>query len=263
MDQYGAEKDRASWALHFAMVKADIVQPKRTHKVDVKGTTKSGKSYTYTYKYADLADVDKAVMDAVLKTAQDEKPLLSYYFDIDNGEQGVSVQTVVVDAKTGFMMKMNRVWFKNFNVGDAQKTASLISYAKRYSLSATFGIASEDDDDANNVDETPKRDVNDAGLKVIWNSYINDHSEKAKKWIVGPHDPVTAHAINKLLVEYKSKQGQKDIKKTKAKNEKSEDETIKEIVDGKPKKEDPFKDEKKDAEPTDQQQDLFNDILGG
>lgn len=262
MDQYGEEKARASWAMHFAIVKAAIVQPQRKHEVTVKGNTKNGKPYTYTYKYADLADVDKASMQAIKDTKEDGKPLLSYFFDIDNGDQGVSVQTVIVDAETGFMMKLNRVWFKNFNVGDAQKTASLISYAKRYSLSASFGIASEDDDDAKSVDETPKRDVNDTGLKVIWNSYINDHSKQAKKWIVGPHDPTTAHAINKLLVEYKSQQGQKDIKKTKAKSQKSEDETIKEIVDGKPKKEDPFKDEKKDAEPTGQQQDLFNDILG-
>lgn len=111
--------------------------------------------------------------------------------------------------------------------------------------------------------KTPKRDVNEAGLKVIWNAYIQDHSEKAKKWITGPHDPATAKEINKLFIEYKREQGKKDLKEDKTKQQ-TDDETIKELVDGKPKsKEDPFKDQKEDTQETSQQQDLFNDIVGG
>ena len=47
------QKDKASWAMHLAIVKTSIKQPKRTHKVEVRGTTDRGKPYSYTYKYAD------------------------------------------------------------------------------------------------------------------------------------------------------------------------------------------------------------------
>ena len=100
-------KDKASWAMHLAMVKMAIVQPKKTHKVEVRGATQNGKPYHYTYKYADLADVDKAIMDAIKKTAEDGKPIFTYYFDIDNGAEGVTVETVIVDAATGFSVRTN------------------------------------------------------------------------------------------------------------------------------------------------------------
>lgn len=60
MEFIGDEKNRAIWNQHFIQVKSKIKQPKRTHVVDT--VTKRGKRYGY--KYADLADVDKAVMDA-------------------------------------------------------------------------------------------------------------------------------------------------------------------------------------------------------
>lgn len=254
MEQYGEEKNRASWAMSLAIVKMHIKQPKRTHEVQVNGTTKSGKPFSYTYKYADLADVDKAIIDAVRATTQDDKPLLTYYFDIDNGAEGVSAETIIIDAKTGFQIRMGRVWFKNYNVGDAQKTASLISYAKRYSLSAAFGIASEDDDDAHNFTPAAKPcDVNDVGLQAIWDAYINDHNSKAKQWISGKHDPETARKIHQLLGEYKEQQ-----------EEKKKDEEVKNLVDGKQDKQkpDPYADKQENQSMTDEQQDLFNDILG-
>ena len=42
MEIYGEEKDRASWAMHYAQVKANITQPQRTHKVDISGKSKVG-----------------------------------------------------------------------------------------------------------------------------------------------------------------------------------------------------------------------------
>ena len=67
MEIYGREEDRAKWAMHYAQVKANISQPKRTHNVTVSGKNKQGKPYSYDYKYADLADIDKAVMDGIKK----------------------------------------------------------------------------------------------------------------------------------------------------------------------------------------------------
>lgn len=266
-------KDKASFAMHLAMVKMKIEQPKKSHKVTV--SLKSGGSYTYSY--ADLADVDKAIMKAIEKTAVDGKPLLTYRFEIDNGAEGVSAETVIIDAATGYEERTNRVWFKNVNVGKAQDSASLISYAKRYSLSAAFGIASEDDDDAQAQIRNQEQAIDKAGIEIIVNEYLKDKTEKSKRWIKGKHDKATAEYIMQLIGKYKLDQHlesnkNKQIEKRKERHEKriakepkkvaakSEDEIIKDIVD-KPKA-DPFENEKDDSQVTAGQQDLFNSVLG-
>lgn len=266
-------KDKASFAMHLAMVKMKIEQPKKSHNVTV--SLKSGGSYTYSY--ADLADVDKAIMKAIEKTAVDDKPLLTYRFEIDNGAEGVSAETVIIDAATGYEERTNRVWFKNVNVGKAQDSASLISYAKRYSLSAAFGIASEDDDDAQAQIRNQEQAIDKAGIEIIVNEYLKDKTDKSKKWIKGKHDKATAEYIMQLIGKYKLDQHlennkNKQIEKRKEKHEKqiskksrkvaakSEDEIIKDIVD-KPKA-DPFENEKNDSQVTAGQQDLFNSVLG-
>ncbi|TDN01186.1 ERF family protein [Lactobacillus crispatus] len=263
--------------MHLAMVKMAIVQPRKTHEVEVRGTTQNGKPYHYTYKYADLADVDKSIMNAIKATKQDDKPLLTYYFDIDNGAEGVTIETVIVDATTGYSVRTNKVWFKNVNVGNAQATASLISYGKRYSLSAAFGIASEDDDDAQAQKMNQSQVVDENAIKIIFEDYVNNHSIKAKNWIKGKHDKATGDYIRQLLGDYelnhhldKAKQKAVDCRKErdqqvketvkKIKKPKSEDEVIKDIVD-KPKT-DPFPDKKEDAPMSEEQQSLFDDILG-
>ena len=148
MEIYGKEEDRAKWAMHYAQVKANIEQPQRSHTVTVSGTTKQGKPYNYEYSYADLADVDKAVMAGIKKaTDKDGNVVFSYFFDISTGNTSVTVQTILVDS-SGFTVKTNKITFQNSRPQDAQATASLISYAKRYSLSGAFGIAADDDDDA-------------------------------------------------------------------------------------------------------------------
>ena len=255
------------------MVKMKIEQPKKSHKVTV--SLKSGGSYTYSY--ADLADVDKAIMKAIEKTAVDGKPLLTYRFEIDNGAEGVSAETVIIDAATGYEERTNRVWFKNENVGKAQDSASLISYAKRYSLSAAFGIASEDDDDAQAQIRNQEQAIDKAGIEIIVNEYLKDKTDKSKRWIKGKHDKATAEYIMQLIGKYKLDQHlesnkNKQIKKRKERHEKriakepkkvaakSEDEIIKDIVD-KPKA-DPFENEKNDSQVTAGQQDLFNSVLG-
>ena len=275
-DKQQERKDKASWAMHLAMVKMAIVQPKKTHEAEVSGLNKYKKPYHYTYKYADLADVDNAVVNAIKKTAKenDDKPLLTYYFDIDNGAEGVTVETIIVDATTGYSERTNKVWFKNLDTGDAQATASLISYGKRYSLSAAFGIASEDDDDAQAQKMNQSQTVDTDAIKIIFDDYVNNHSIKAKNWIKGEHDQATGSYIKQLLGDYELKnhldkaknkaisrrkeQVQEAVKKIKPK---PEDDVIKNITD-KPKA-DPFADKKENSKLTEEQQNLFDDDLGG
>ncbi|MCT6889564.1 MAG: ERF family protein [Lactobacillus sp.] len=231
MEFIGDEKNRAIWNQHFIQVKSKIKQPKRTHVVDT--VTKRGKRYGY--KYADLADVDKAVMDACRAVKdKDGNAVFAYYFDIDNSNDGVCVQTVMVDT-SGAQMITDKVWFKNNNSGDAQQTAGLISYAKRYSLSAAFGIASEEDDDAQNlkpqdnrrrvmvldVDELNSFKVNVMGksylLKDIWNDYLEYKDPETLHWLMDQKDPQTLQAIKQFNDQYKMKKILDQAKEKKAK----------------------------------------------
>lgn len=226
MEFIGDEQSRATWNKHFIQVKSQIKQPKRTHTVKV--VTQKGRNYSY--KYADLADVDKAVMDACrLVKDKDGNTAFAYYFDIDNSSQGVCVQTVMVDT-SGAQMITDKVWFSNSKSEDAQKTASLISYAKRYSLSAAFGIASEDDDDAQSIkpqdtrkrvltldkDELDKFKVDVYGkklyLKDIWQDYIEGEDPETMHWLMAQKDPQTLQAIKQLLDQYNLKKQIKEAK---------------------------------------------------
>lgn len=261
MEFIGTDECRAIWNQHFIQVKSKIKQPKRTKTVKV--ATKNGG--TYSYSYADLADVDKSVMDACRSvTDKDGNVVFGYYFDIDNSQEGVTVQTVMVDSAGGSMIS-DKIWFQNSYAGDAQRTASLISYAKRYSLSAAFGIASEDDNDAQNLKpEKPTVRILDQKeldsyevvvyghshlLKDVWNDYIENHDQETKHWLTTQRDPQTKQAIKQLLDNYNINQKINDImvEKDKAKpkptvketpklenkhNDSTNENEIKQLVDG-------------------------------
>lgn len=259
MEFIGTDECRAIWNQHFIQVKSKIKQPKRTKTVKV--ATKSGG--TYSYSYADLADVDKSVVDACRSvTDKDGNVVFGYYFDIDNSQEGVTVQTVMVDSAGGSMIS-DRIWFQNSYAGDAQRTASLISYAKRYSLSAAFGIASEDDNDAQNLkpDKPTVRILDQKELdsyevvvyghrhllKDVWQDYIENHDQETKHWLTTQKDPQTKQAIKQLLDNYNINQKINDImvEKDKAQPEPTIKETpkpeskhndsaneIKQLVDG-------------------------------
>lgn len=233
MDFIGTDECRAIWNQHFIQVKGNIKQPKRTKKVKI-ATSKGG---TYSYSYADLADVDKAVMDACRSVKdKDGNVVFGYFFDIGNSQESVTVQTVMVDSAGGSMIS-DRIWFKNSYAGDAQRTASLISYAKRYSLSGAFGIASEDDDDAQNLKpDKPSVRILDQKeldsyevvvyghrhlLKDLWQDYIENHDQETKHWLTTQRDPQTKQAIKQLLDNYNINQKINDImvEKDKAKPE--------------------------------------------
>lgn len=204
-----------SWAKHYIAVKCKIKQPEKNGKVTVK-TKRSG---NYSYKYATLANIDAAIVEACNQVKdKDGNPLFSYLTDAVVDEDGVMAKTILIDS-SGYIAETSPVWFKNFNAGDAQKTASLITYAKRYSLSAAFGIASDDDDDAHSLGRPEPQqikrlnstelnnyevDYNGAPTKLvdIWN-LATDNDIEAQNWIKGRHDAQTASAINQLISKEK------------------------------------------------------------
>lgn len=254
MEIYGKEENRASWAMHYAQVKANIKQPKRTHTVVVSGKTKYGKPYEYEYKYADLADVDEAVMNAIKKVKdKDDNIVFSYFFDIDTTERLVSVQTVLIDC-TGFTIKTNKVVFQNDKASDAQATAGLLTYAKRYSLSGAFGIAADDDDDAKNYKKISepkvltKQELQE--YKVYYNGIqanlidlyqeASEGIQDARDWLKESHIAQDAQAIHQVAEMFKKK---KALTKQDKKSDELQKATekVKAVAKEEPKK-DPFAD---------------------
>ena len=99
----------------------------------VKGESKSGKAYEYSYKYTDLATIIKCTRPALTKHGLSLIQVLTTD----------SLFTRLVHSSGQFIegvvpIRMNQ---------KMQDVGSDITYLKRYSLSAMIGVSSEDDDD--------------------------------------------------------------------------------------------------------------------
>jgi hypothetical protein len=107
-------------------------------------------------KYADLAACLEAVNDALLNNG------IAVYQETSMCESGVIVETVFLhESGESFKGGMLHV---PASKQDPQGYGSALSYARRYSIMAACGIASEDDD--GNAASRPKQDV-EVALKAI------------------------------------------------------------------------------------------------
>lgn len=147
--------------LFAALAKAQGEMPTiaKTKQAKVKGQSKEGRSFEYSYAYADIADVLEAVL-----------PVLSRH--------GLSVtQPTVVDGPA--LMIATRLghssgqWIESLYPvcsinGDHQKMGGAMTYARRYALCSLLGIAADEDTDGEGVEhpvapekrkETPPQQV--------------------------------------------------------------------------------------------------------
>lgn len=114
----------------FIKVKANLKQPKK----DRQG---------YGYKYADLNGVQAAIDSAIAQSGAS----LNYTQDEGTDDQGMPVVTTRVFDDSGQYIESSPLVMPVAK-HDAQGMGSAYTYGRRYQLSAMFGIASEDDDDA-------------------------------------------------------------------------------------------------------------------
>ena len=104
----------------------------------MKGALKDSANPFFKSKYADLASVVEAVREALGANG------LSYVQIAHDAEHAAKIETVI--------MHSSGEWLSCGSVGvpvskdDAQGFGSAMTYARRYSLSAAFGVAPEDDD---------------------------------------------------------------------------------------------------------------------
>ena len=110
-------------------------------RAQVKQPAKTAKNPYFNAKYVTLEGVMQAVDAALPGTG------LSYSQLAENGDNGVSVSTLITHS-SGEWIIVGPLTL-NPTKHDPQGQGSAITYAKRYQLSAAFGISSDVDDDGN------------------------------------------------------------------------------------------------------------------
>lgn len=104
----------------------------------IKGALKDVTNPFYKSKYADLASVVEAIRAPLTDNG------LSYVQIARDMEQCASIETVILHS-SGEWLSCGAVSVP-VSKADAQGFGSALTYARRYSLSAAFGVAPEDDD---------------------------------------------------------------------------------------------------------------------
>lgn len=105
-------------------------------------------------KFASLSECLRVVNDACNPEG------LSIYHDIQETEHGYMVSTVITDGKE----TVNRSPFPANFGSKPQTNGSELTYAKRYSLCAAFGIVGEDDDDGQAAQDAPNKQQSNNAL---------------------------------------------------------------------------------------------------
>lgn len=105
---------------------------------EIKGALKDSANPFFKSKYADLSSVVEAIRDPLAANG------LSYVQIAHDAENSAKIETVILHS--------SGEWFScgwvsvPVSKADAQGFGSAMTYARRYSLSAAFGVAPEDDD---------------------------------------------------------------------------------------------------------------------
>jgi hypothetical protein len=108
---------------------------------ELKQPKKDKENPFFKSSYVDLAGVVEAIKPIC------EKHGLAYTQSIVSSEKGVGVQTMIIHKSGEYIL--HEPFYFPLQQQSPQGGASASTYARRYSLSAAFGIVPEDDDDGN------------------------------------------------------------------------------------------------------------------
>jgi hypothetical protein len=104
----------------------------------IEGAAKDKTNPHFRSKYADLA----SVVDAIKQPLADHG--LAYTQVLHDAECAAKVETIIMHSSGEWLS--NGVFSVPVDKNNAQGYGSALTYARRYSLSAAFGVAPEDDD---------------------------------------------------------------------------------------------------------------------
>ncbi|MBD7984442.1 ERF family protein [Sporosarcina sp. Sa2YVA2] len=122
---------------------------------EVKQPMKDKDNPFFKSKYVPLENVVEAITETAPKHG------LSFLQYPVNQDERVGIVTLLMHS-SGEWIETEPIFAKP-GKNDAQATGSVVTYLKRYSLSAVFGITSDEDDDGNNASQPtakPKADNN-------------------------------------------------------------------------------------------------------
>lgn len=118
---------------------------------EVKQPTKDKSNPFFKSKYVPLENVVESI------TSIANKHGLSFIQYPMNQDNKVGVVTIILHS-SGEYIESEPI-FATPVKQDAQATGSVITYLKRYSLSAVFGITSDEDDDGNLASQKPNQNI--------------------------------------------------------------------------------------------------------
>lgn len=134
---------------------------------EIEGATKDSNNPHFKTKYADLSNVVEAIKPALTKHG------LFFAQRTKEMSGGVCVETVVYHS-SGESLSFGEL-FVPASKQDAQGYGSALTYARRYSLMAAFGVAPEDDDGNAAAANPPRQDER------------KEPEKRAEKWTDGPY----------------------------------------------------------------------------
>lgn len=159
---------------------ADLAAALAKAQAAMKHATKGAENPYFKSKYADLA----AVVDACRKALTDNGLSVLHGIDSQNAE------TVVVTCR---LLHSSGQWIESSATfkptkTDPQSIGSAITYARRYTLAAMVGVATEDDD--GNAASQP-----DGPPKSVRAVPENDSQEKPKGGVVADRETLVAKVV--------------------------------------------------------------------
>ncbi|HWL13691.1 MAG TPA: ERF family protein [Ureibacillus sp.] len=122
---------------------AELAKALASFQSEVKQPLKDKANPFFKSKYVPLENVVEAITDIAPKHG------LSFMQYPVNQDTKVGIVTILMHS-SGEFIETDPVFARPAK-DDAQATGSVITYLKRYSLSAVFGITSDEDDDGNNA----------------------------------------------------------------------------------------------------------------
>lgn len=123
---------------------AEFPNIRKTEEGKITGTSKTGSSYDYSYKYADMASVVETVQPILAKHKLAVSQFISHRF-----HDGKSIDTLTTYLLHESGQYMSDVMQLHLTKDDAQGQGSAITYGRRYSYMAALGLVADDDDDGN------------------------------------------------------------------------------------------------------------------
>lgn len=127
-------------ALALSQAQGEFQMPVKNCEAKVQGQTASGKSYDYTFRYADLG----AILDAVRGPLA--KHEIAFLQPTRYSEFGTYLDTLLIHSSGEWIRWSIAISLE----GKTQEIGGRLTYFKRYMASA-IGIAADEDDDANHA----------------------------------------------------------------------------------------------------------------